>query len=159
MAKILMWALIAITLLPANTNAETLAKPKALSSQEEREWVNAVKTHKTDDGASVLEVLRFVQHMRPREFKFGAIEVGYNGATGLPDVVGVDYWLGLKSLPDDAYVNLGFDVQKTKSGFDIKPVGWPFSQALQKGRDAFLAAVDEEYEGECIDPETKRHTC
>jgi hypothetical protein len=154
-----MWALIAITLLSVNTNAQTLAKPKALPAQEERKWVNAVKTHKTDDGASVLEVLQFVQHMRPREFKFGAIEVGYNGATGLPDVVGVDYWLGSKRLPGDAYVNLGFDVRKTESSFDIKPVGWPFSLALQKGRDAFLAAVDEEYEGECIDPETKRHTC
>jgi len=44
-------------------------------------------------------------------------------------------------------------------GFDIKPGGYAISLALQKGRDAFLAAVDEEYEDECIDPETKRQTC
>jgi hypothetical protein len=151
---------LAFALMSGNTNAEPMAKPKALSAREEGEWVNAVKSHKTDDdGATVLEVLQFVQRLRPKEFKIGAIEVGYNGATGLPDVVGVDYWIGLKRLQDDAYVNLGFDVKKSKAGFDIKPFTWPLSLALQKGRDAFLAAVDEEYQGECIDPDTKKRSC
>jgi hypothetical protein len=135
------------------------AKPKTLPAAEEQRWVETVKSHKTDDGATVLEVLQFVAQMRPREFKFGEIEVGYNGATGEPDAVVIGYWIGLKRLPDDQIVNLGYDVHRRASGFDIKPIGWPISIALEHGRDAFLDAVGEEYEFLCVEPDARRKTC
>ena len=159
MVRILIWTLAVLTLLTIETNAQTPAKLKALSRREETQWINAVENYKSNDGASFLEVLQFVQRLRSREFRFGSIGVGYNGFTGLPDSVGIDYWIGLKRLRGDAYVDLGFDVQKTATGFDIKPGSSPLSLALQEGRDALLAAVDEEYAGECIDAETKRHIC
>jgi hypothetical protein len=57
---------------------------------------------KIDDGATVIQVLRFVQKLRPGKFEFGSVFIGYNRATGVADAVGIDYWLGMKRLPDDA---------------------------------------------------------
>lgn len=158
MAKIII-PLIALSLIYSDATAQNVAKAKTLSPQDELKWINAVERHKTDDGAAVLAVLQFVQHVRPTEIKFGNFDVAYNGATGLPEAVVISYWLGMKRLPDDGYINLSFNVNTSSPGLDIKPTAWPFSSALQKGRDAFLAAVDEEYEDECIDAETKRHLC
>ncbi len=152
-----LWLLIAG--IPAAGHAADLAKPHYMSASDEKKWTEAVQNHRTEDGATVYQVLQFVAKLRPREFKFGNIGVGYNGATGAADSVGIDYWLGTKRLPNDALINLAYNVRETESGFAVTPFGWPFSQAMEKGSDAFLAAVDDEYEGQCIDQETHRKLC
>ena len=160
MLKVPTTALLVIAVFAGAAHADMeFAKPKSLPDAEEQRWVDAVKSRKTDDGATVLEVLQFVAEMRPREFKFGNIGVGYDGETGEPDIVGIDYWIGLKRLPDDQIVNLGYEVQRKGSSFDIEPIGWPVSIALDHGRDAFLDAIDEEYEALCVGPGTRRKTC
>ena len=133
-------------------------KPHLLSQAEERAWIRAVRSHKTGDGATVEQVLRIAEKMRPREFKAGALEIGYNGATGDPEAVGIDYWIGAKRLKGDALINLGYSVRKAGGGLEPRPFSWPISQALERGRDAFLLAVDEAYSIECVNPETQRKT-
>jgi hypothetical protein len=83
------------------------ANPKVLPSREERHWIDAVKNHRTMDGATVLQVLQYAEQLRPSEFKFEFNGVGYNGATGAPDGVSISYWIGAKRLKDDYFVDLG----------------------------------------------------
>ena len=97
--------LVALVSLSGARAQNTQPKMHLLSPTEERKWVNAVKTHRTEDGATVEEVLRFAEKMRPKEFKSGQMGVGYNGGSGEPDSVGIDYWIGAKRLKDDAIVN------------------------------------------------------
>lgn len=117
-----------------------------------------VRHHKTRDGATVAEVLAYVQMMRPRRFRTGSIEIGYNGATGAAAVVAIGYWIGAKRLPGDSFVDLGYDMNADGS---IKPVAPDqlMLVALEDGRDLFLQAVDEVYESECRPDADKPPSC
>jgi hypothetical protein len=44
-----------------------------------------------------MEVLKYVEQMRPKRFKLGTIEVGYNCGSGEPDAVMIGYFIGLCS--------------------------------------------------------------
>ncbi len=71
-------------------------KAHELPPAEEKRWIETVKTHKTTDGATVMEVLKHAEQMRPKRFKLAAIEVGYNGASGEPDSVEISFFIGMK---------------------------------------------------------------
>lgn len=146
--------------------AGDLAKPKLLPAREEKLWVGAVMSHKTFDGATVLQVLQYTEKLRPEKFKFVVSGVGYNGATGEPDYVVINYWLGAKRLPDDEYVDLGYEVKRVGPNLIVSMPGNPDApevettgKALEAGRDSFLLYIDKSYEESCIDPETKAKLC
>ena len=101
--------------------AQETFKPHVLPLTEERAWTNAVKSHKTKDGATVEQVLRFAEKMRPKEFKAGAVEVGYNGATGEPDAVMIEYRIGARRLSGDLFVNLSYVVERGRGGLSMHP--------------------------------------
>ena len=134
-------------------------KIKPLPPTVEQQWIAALRSHKTKDGTTVAEVLRFAERMRPREFKSGDFNVYYN-ATGEANGVGIVYWLGAKRLPGDAYHDLGYSVRvREGGGLDVEPGDWPFSKALEEGRDTFLSAVDDEYATQCTDFTKFRKSC
>jgi hypothetical protein len=141
-----------------------IAKPKVLPPGEEARWIEAVKHHPTLDGATVLQVLQYAQKMRPEKFKFEFSGVGYDGASGEPDSVGVNYWIGAKRLRDDSFVDLAYGVERV--GQNLK-VSEPNSanlrdttvHALESGRDSFLLYIDKMYNETCIDLETRAKLC
>lgn len=130
------------------TTASAFSKPKVLPAAVEAKWIQAVKQHRTKDGATVSEVLAYAEKMRPRAFKAGRFDVGYNGATGVADTVAIAYWIGAKRSPDDAFVDLGYPM--SPDGKVLAPLSAEeTSAALEAGRDAFLRAVDETYRATC----------
>ncbi|BCZ85528.1 hypothetical protein PTKU64_92030 (plasmid) [Paraburkholderia terrae] len=133
-------------------------KPKVLAPAVEAKWIESVKTHRTKDGATVAEVLAFAQKMRPREFKAGRFDVGYNGATGAAESVAIEYWIGSKRLPDDAFADLGYHMSP-----DGKVLATPSeeatSAALEGGRAAFLRAIDETYHETCRPDQAEAPLC
>jgi hypothetical protein len=133
-------------------------KPHALSAAEERKWIAAFESHAASDGATALEVLRFAEKMRPREFKLSSIEVGYNGATGEPDAIVIFYWTGQMRLPGDRY-SAGYDVHRTGDQLVLTPEVDDVSQSIERGRQAFMEQMDSKYDLDCVDPDTHRKSC
>lgn len=132
---------------------QAYAKPKVLSSVVEAKWIQAVKNHRTRDGATVSEVLAYAQKMRPRQFRAGSFDVGYNGATGQAETVAIAYWIGAKRAPEDAYVDLCYPMSSNGQLLPV-PADEALATALEGGRDAFLRAIDEAYRNDCIsDPD------
>ncbi|MBI3229878.1 MAG: hypothetical protein HYZ45_06780 [Burkholderiales bacterium] len=131
------WVAIACS----STAAQQGWKPKLLSRADEARWIQTIKMHKASDGATVAEVLSYVEHMRPRQFKVSEISIGYNGATGEPDTVSISYWIGRKRSADDAFVDLGYNM--TRDG-KIKAVSEEATtlKALEQGRESFLREID-----------------
>ncbi|MDN7877214.1 hypothetical protein [Burkholderia aenigmatica] len=126
---------------------------KGLPAATEDNWIQAVKRHRTKDGATVAEVLAYAEKMRPRIFKAGRFDVGYNGATGAASSVSIGYWIGSKRAPDDAFVDLGYSMSPDGR---VMPVSRDehTATALENGRKAFLRAVDDAYRDTCLsDPD------
>ena len=150
--------LVASTMSIANAKCGPL---HVLSEKQEKLWTGVVKNRKTGDGATVAEVLRYVEQMRPAEFKVETIEVGYNCASGQPSAVAIGYWIGMKRLPGDVFIDLGYDAEPGAKGLTIKVPEKPIAsersitEALEAGRDAFLEYVDEMYQSTCIDGKRK----
>ncbi|WP_446901096.1 hypothetical protein [Burkholderia sp. YIM B11467] len=128
-------------------------KIKVLPAATEANWIQTVKRHRTKDGATVSEVLAYAEKMRPRVFKAGRFEVGYNGATGVASSVSIGYWIGTKRAPDDAFVDLGYSMSPDGRVMPVPPEE-ETATALENGREAFLRAVDEAYRDTCLsDPD------
>jgi|HubBroStandDraft_2_1064218.scaffolds.fasta_scaffold433389_1 hypothetical protein len=144
---------------------DTCATQHILATEQEKRWIQAVRNRKTADGATVQQVLEYAEKMRPREFKVETIEVGYNCETGNPTYVGIGFWIGMKRLPDDVFLGLGYDVSTSEPGVKLSvpenpiPSVQSITEALDRGRDAFLSYIDDDYETNCVDEGTKRKFC
>ncbi|RQT87243.1 hypothetical protein DF041_29220 [Burkholderia cepacia] len=98
-------------------------------------------------------MLSYAEKMRPRIFKAGRFEVGYNGATGVAGSVSIGYWIGTKRAPDDAFVDLGYSMSPDGRVMPVSPNAHT-ATALENGRKAFLRAVDDAYRDTCLsDPD------
>jgi hypothetical protein len=102
--------------------------------------------------------------MRSRKFKAGSIDVGYNGASGEPEAVGIGYWIGEKRLDGDSYVDLGHGIEGDGATLKVVPeknenTSETIVNALDGGRDTFLIYIDKMYEETCIDFETEQKLC
>ncbi|MGH6838101.1 MAG: hypothetical protein ACREDT_04740 [Methylocella sp.] len=138
-------------------------KAHELPPAEEKRWIETVETHKTTDGATVMEVLKHAEQMRPKRFKLAAIQVGYNGASGEPDAVVISYFVGMKRLDGDSY-SIGYDIKLNGKEIQLSVPRIPATDdtpinALEGGRDSFLLKVDEFYKDTCIDPDTNAKLC
>jgi hypothetical protein len=144
---------------------DTCATQHILATEQEKRWIQAVRNRKTADGATVQQVLEYAEKMRPREFKVGKIEVGYNCETGNPSYVGIGFWIGMKRLPDDVFIGLGYDVSTSDPEIKLSvpknpmPSVLSITEALDRGRDSFLSYIDDDYESNCVDEGTKRKFC
>jgi hypothetical protein len=155
-ALVLLAAMLVVT--ACNLSALDRPKLKLLPKAIENQWINAVKHHKTNDGATVAEVLVYAEKMRAKEFKVGDIGVSYGGATGEPSGVYIGYWLGNKRLQGDSYVDLGYEM--TLDG-RIKPVEQDdvMTSALERGRIPFLKAIDDAYTLNCRPDPAEKPDC
>jgi hypothetical protein len=147
----------------AHAEPPTNWKAHELPPAEEKRWIETVKTHKTTDGATVMEVLKHAEQMRPKQFKLAAIEVGYNGASGEPDAVMISYFIGMKRLDGDSY-SIGYDIKLNGKEIQLSIPKNPYTDdtpinALEVGRDSFLLKIDEFYKETCIDPDTNAKLC
>lgn len=142
----------------SSTAAPKEWKPKLLSRTDDAKWLQTIKMHKTADGATVTEVLSYVERMRPRQFKVSEISIGYNGATGEASSISIGYWIGKKRKADDAFVDLGYEM--TREG-KIKPSSQESStlKALEGGRESFLREIDSIYSMTCRPELNEKPSC
>jgi hypothetical protein len=123
-------------------NAEWQKKVRTLSGAEAARWVSALENTRTKDGSTVLDVLTYAMIQSP--FRFFDIGVGYNGASGLPTSVGVEYWLsvGTNSPSTDSH-GLGFAVQLDGERLTFSPdLNDELGVAVMEGKAAFLRAIE-----------------
>jgi hypothetical protein len=139
-------------------------KAQPLNPDEEKKLIQAAQNQVTKDGATVLQVLRYVEKMRPKEFKIASFEVLYSW-NGKPNNVGICYWIGAKRLDEDQYCDIAFSFSPDHKLF--KPeVGSATEDQQQyltvinllKGRDVFLRNIDEFYQQTCVELDKKK-TC
>lgn len=148
----------------AQANDLALTKAKILQPLEEKLWIEAVNNHKTADGATVQQVLNYAAKLRPDIFQFASPEVSYDGETGEPDGAGIGYWIGLKRLPDDRYIDMYYDIARKAQHIEVSAPINPYIygtiiNALEDGRDSFLLYIDGMYRETCFDLETKAKLC
>jgi hypothetical protein len=110
-----------------------------------------------------MEVLKYVEQMRPKRFKLGTIEVGYNCGSGEPDAVMIGYFIGMKRLDGDEY-SFGYDIKRNGKEIELIVPKNPVTEdtiinASEGGRDTFLLNIDQFYKDTCIDFETHAKLC
>jgi hypothetical protein len=159
MKRVLAVCALVCLIAQADWAASQVRIPNALSEPEERNLIETWKSQKAADGATFLDVLKFAQSMRPKQFKYGDIEVNYGSAPG----IGVQYYNGAKRLDGDAF-NLFFETKVDGSKYVITTkmapeLGRELEFSLARGRDAFLREVDAEYQLLCVVPATKKLLC
>ncbi|MGX9785883.1 hypothetical protein [Janthinobacterium lividum] len=128
--------------------ANSAAKTVPLSTAEERQWINAVKTHKTADGKTVMEVLSRVEKRSHGRFKVASYDVFYDWS-GQPSTVVISYWIGTKRKRDLAFSDLAYPMNRNGTIAKIALVDRPTLAALEKGVEAMLAEIDEHYHMDC----------
>jgi hypothetical protein len=149
---------------PAQAGPPQGWKARELSQADEKKWIEAVKQRKTADGATVWQVLQYAEKMRPKKFKAGVIEVGYDGGSGDPDGVGIGYWIGMKRLEGDSFTDLWYDIKTEKGIVNATPrqnknTSETIINAMELGRDNFLIYIDKMYIETCVDLDTKQKLC
>lgn len=157
--------IVAFTLVghgPARTSEIPPFKAHALTPATEASWIATVQNTKTDDGTTILQTLRYAEQLRPSKFKVGAFEAGYNGASGEPEGISVDFWIGAKREPGDAF-SIFFEV-KDEGGKIIVPrpktrYGGTAAEAAVLGRDGLIGFIDEQYRENCEDPSDGAKLC
>ena len=128
--------------------ANSAAKTVPLSSVEERQWISAVKAHKTSDGKTVMEVLSRVEKRALGRFKVASYDVFYDW-NGQPSSVVISYWIGTKRKRDLAFSDLTYPMNRNGTIAKISLVDRPTLAALEKGVEAMLAEVDDRYHMDC----------
>ena len=145
----------------SSANAQDKRRSDTYSLAEENVWIEAFKNFKTADGATVIQVLDFVQKLRPKEFKyfFEPDTSGFERATGSVSV-GVNFYIGMKRLHNDHFgANADGKITDGKIALTFRQVPGSAQEALSFGRDAFLLYIDGEYKDICIDVVSKRKIC
>ena len=106
--------------------------------------------------------MRYAEKLRPKEFKVGDFGAAYNGATGEPDAVAIDFWIGAKREAGDAFSIL-FEVKDKEGKVVVEDpktkYGGTAAEATASGRDGLLLFIDEQYRENCIDNETDAKLC
>ncbi len=150
------------TLRGGSMPAATAAVGAKLPPAEARQWIAALRAQKTGDGSTVAEVLASAQRMRPAEFKAGGLDIVSSGEPSKPVGVGVDVFIGQKRRADDAMTLSYGAVLEGRRAISFTadhPGDDSLDGALLLGRNAFLRAVDREYGGDCVDPDSGAKLC
>ena len=147
---------------PALADDANPAKAHDLSPAVERAWISAVQNFKMADGTTVLQTLRYAERLRPGKFEVGSFGAGYNGASGEPEDIAVDYWIGAKREADDA-ISMLFAVRTHDGKIVVEdpktPDGGTAAEAVVSGRDGLLRFIDEQYREDCIDANSGETLC
>lgn len=141
-------AAAAVLSLPALANSVAKIKIVPLSSTEERQWIGAVKAHKTADSRTVAEVLALVEKRAHGRFKVASYDVMYDWK-GQPRSVAISYWIGTKRARDLTFSDIDYPMNRNGTIAKISYADLPTLEALEKGADAMLAEVDQHYRMDC----------
>jgi hypothetical protein len=128
--------------------ANSAAKTAPLSSIEERQWISAVKAHKTAEGKTVQEVLSRVEKRALGRFKVASYDVLYDW-NGQPSTVAILYWIGTKRKRDLVFSDIAYPMNRNGTIAKISLVDRPTLAALERGVEAMIAEVDEHYDMDC----------
>lgn len=128
--------------------ANSAKKTIPLSTAEERQWINAVKMHKTADGKTVLEVLTRVEKRAHNRFKVASYEVFYNW-NGQPSTVAISYWIGTKRRRDLVFSDITYPMNRNGTIAKVSLVDRPTLTALEQGVEAMFVEVVERYNRDC----------
>lgn len=140
--------IVAALMLSSPVLANSAAKTVPHSSVEERQWISAVKAHKTADGKTVMEVLSRVEKRAAGRFKVASYDVLYDW-NGQPSTVAISYWIGTNRKRDLAFSDIAYPMNRNGTIAKISLVDRPTLAALEKGVEAMLAEVDERYHMDC----------
>src|SRR5262249_6213933 len=124
-------------------------------------WIEAVKNHRTTDGATVIEVLQYAEVLRPEQFKIGEFDIIYDQA-GEPVGVDIGYFIGLKRGKDDEFIDLAYNIAKYGGTIELVIRDHPASApttAIEGGRRSFITYVDQVYKDTCIDRKSGAKLC
>jgi hypothetical protein len=147
-------AVIWILFLPPAPNVTITGK--ILSPQEQKIWIDQILMHQTKDGATVRDVLAQAQVQRPEKFKVSSMVVANRDSTYSIVIL---YWIGKEREKYKDLTDLGFAKTAGWFGNHLTPFETPVSQALERGRDSFLTAVDDIYRQRCVDLTTHEQRC
>jgi hypothetical protein len=128
--------------------ANSVAKIVPLSSAEERQWIGAVKAHKTADSRTVAEVLALVEKRAHGRFKVASYDVMYDWK-GQPSSVAISYWIGTKRSRDLTFSDIDYPMNRNGTIAKISFADRLTLEALEKGADAMLAEVEQHYRMDC----------
>lgn len=144
----IVYLLAAFAALLASALANSAAKIVPLPSAEERQWIGAVKARKTADNRTVAEVLALVEKRAHGRFKVASYDVMYDWK-GQPSSVAISYWIGTKRSRDLAFSDIDYPMNRTGTIAKISFSDRPTLEALEKGADAMLAEVEQQYRMAC----------
>lgn len=161
--RIALAALVLLIASPVFAEDVKPAKAHELSPAAEAAWIEAVQNFQTDDGTTILQALRYAERLRPSKFKFGKFEAGYNGASGEPEAIAIDFWIGAKREEGDAF-SLLFEINRNGGGILVNrpsktPYGPSGEEAVVLGRDSLLRFIDDMYIQYCVDSNTGAKLC
>lgn len=139
-------AVAAALSIPALANSATKTVP--LSSAEERQWIGAVKAHKTADTRTVAEVLALVEKRARGHFKVASYDVMYDWK-GQPRSVAISYWIGTKRSSDLTFSDIDYPMNRNGTIAKLSFADRPTLEALEKGADAMLTKVEQHYSMDC----------
>lgn len=149
----------------ANAATTTNFQAQALSPAEEERVLTMAKNQIMNDGATALQVLEHAAKLRKDKFKLAGFEMFYT-SDGVPDQVGVCYWIGAKRLDEDKFCDIGYQLSQDRNtlspavGTATEPERRELTvMKLQGGRDSFLENVDETYNRECLGTTPGKKDC
>lgn len=128
--------------------ANSAAKMVPLSPVEERQWISAVKAHKTANSRTVAEVLTLVEKRAHGHFKVASYDVMYDWE-GQPSSVSISYWIGTKRSRDLTFSDIDYSMNRNGTLGKIFFADRPMLEALEKGADAMLVEVEQRYRMDC----------
>lgn len=139
---------VAIIALSLFASVAFAASTVPLSSAEERQWISAVKAHKTSDGKTVMEVLSRVEKRARGRFKVASYDVFYDWK-GQPSTVVISYWVGSKRERDLVFSDIAYPMNRNGTIAKISIIDRPTLAALERGVEAMLAEVEQHYHMDC----------
>jgi len=140
--------LAAAVALSVSAPANSAAKMVPLSSAEERQWIGAVKAHKTADGRTVADVLALLEKRARGRFKVASYEVMYDWK-GRPSSVAISYWIGTKRSRDLTFSDIDYPMNRNGTIAKISFADRPTLEALEKGADAIQREVEQHCRLDC----------
>jgi hypothetical protein len=89
---------------------------EALSPYEEKRIIDLAKNQRTADGSTVEQTVKYAEKHSNGRFKVSQFETIYNHDGSLSGV-GMGYWIGASHKPDDAFVDVSWELAKDRQSF------------------------------------------
>lgn len=89
---------------------------EALPPEEEKRIIDLAKNQRTADGSTVEQTVKYAEKHTNGRFKVSQFETIYNHDGSLSGV-GMGYWIGASHKPDDAFVDVSWELAIDRQSF------------------------------------------